>query len=509
MDGKVIPIQGRLGSRKVLTPQERTRRAEQQAARIQFEEYVQIQKKMKHSPMMRKPERLRVAKNLWQILADLEKGVPPVPKRDVLYAAGQGSGTDSTKRLANFAVNPELSAEEQDKRASKLTQHINRYTKIVEAAAELSDGNAKVLIERLVEGTQYSWSPGDPESVEDLSLEGWGAIQERVREVSKEIDGNHDLQRFFGRVRELGIGVDSEGNFVQPAGRSEIYAAFQKLPALIRTDDLPPRPSVYLGEIRSAGDIPCTIRLEPYAGQGEAQNELFNLLKDSGLATVNFKGRVSLLLSCWLELLPLRKENIVTPVLRVTSRTFIKAAQTFDKFVAFGGVSFTKGETVFTPDGSLEDVGHDIMEAAVDEQRNSYAYYELNAELGRDPGDAYRKSLHGQIPFDHSLVGRFDDWARACLLNPALTEGLSAANCNYCAAIAEKMVELGLEHTDTLTYFRGGTMAARLERSLFDAPEPASLGRLLDERASKLVGKFDAAISDLKARRQFARLHIK
>ena len=268
----VIPL--RPGGAKPETPQARATRAREQAARIQERKHTAIWNKIKDkdNKIMRKPsERLRVANNLWQILTDLENGVPPVSKKVVLREAGQGRDTDLTKRLPYFAVNPELSKEEPDKRASKLTQHIDRYVKLVRHAARLSGRNENVLIERLVEGTRYSWSPGDPESVEDLGLEGWRAVDEKIREVSKEIAGKHDLQGFFRRVLELGIGVDSKGNFDQPAGRSEIYAAaFQKepLPAFIRTDELPPRPSVELGEIRS-GDFPCTIRLRATGAEGK------------------------------------------------------------------------------------------------------------------------------------------------------------------------------------------------------------------------------------------------
>ena len=145
---------------------------------------------------MRKPsERLHVANNLYKILTDLENGAPPVLKRDVLFAAQQGSGAESTKRLPYFAVNPELSKEEQDKRASKLTQHIHPYVRIVQAAADLSGGNEKLLIERLIEGTDYSSSPR-AENVQDLALEGWAGIEDALREISKEITRHHNLQLF-------------------------------------------------------------------------------------------------------------------------------------------------------------------------------------------------------------------------------------------------------------------------------------------------------------------------
>ena len=128
--------------------------------------------------------------------------------------------------------------------------------------------------------------------------------------------------------------------------------------------------------------------------------------------------------------------------------------------------------------------------AAIDEKRDACAYYTWDAELDRDQDDAYRKSLHAQIPLDHSLVvGWFDDLATACLTKPALTDGLAGANRNYCAATAAKMLDLGLNDAKKIfTFFPGGTMAALLDRSLFDAPEPAasvSCSRSPQERASQ------------------------
>jgi hypothetical protein len=52
-----------------------------------------------------------------------------------------------------------------------------------------------------------------------------------------------------------------------------------------------------------------------------------------------------------------------------------------------------------------------------------------------------------------------------------------------------------------IAYFPGGKMAALLERSLFDAPEEASVGRLLDASAEALSKKLNDAIDDLEARR--------
>jgi hypothetical protein len=372
----------------------------------------------------------------------------------------------------------------------------------VRAAARLSGRSERDLIERLVEGTSYSCSPGDPESEEDLNLEGLGKIEKKLSEVSKEIAGKRDLRRLFARARELGIGLDSNDDFVQPAGRVERYASFQKrvLPELIRTDDLPPRPSVPLGEIR-AGDIPCMIRLYPDENWGPKGPALMERLEAAGLGDVEIKGVAGPVVSSWLEIVPLETGDAVAPVLRLTSRTVFKTAEACSKFAPFAGEVFNDGETIYSEGGPLEDAdlpyGHSITTAS-DARTESFVTYYTEVSLEPHAHKAYLKSVRTLIPLDHSLVGRFDDRVRAYLLNPAVTEGLSATNRRYCAATAEKMVELGLEDAETLTLFPGGTMAALLYRSLFDAPAPARLDQLLDESARVLVGKLDAIIDDLR-----------
>jgi hypothetical protein len=200
------------------------------------------------------------------------------------------------------------------------------------------------------------------------------------------------------------------------------------------------------------------------------------------------------------------------------SRTRIIAAETFDRFSTFGGEVFTEGSTIRESDGPIETAypyqrGYEFaFEAAVDERRNLAFEYDLDFRLDDDLGEAYLKSLHAQVPRDHSLVGRFDDWARARLLKPTAMEGLWGVKAKYCAATAEKMVELGLAGEvpgiGIWTPFPGGTMAALLDCSLFDAPEPARLDQLLDESAKALIEKLEAAIEYLRARRreQLARL---
>ncbi|MBD9453522.1 hypothetical protein IB244_18430 [Rhizobium sp. RHZ02] len=115
------------------------RRAEKQRQRFQERQLEAIRQRIERAPLMKKrSERLQVANNMWRIMKELEKAVPPIRKRDVLHAAGQGSELDSTKRLPRFAIDPDLPAAEQEDCAEAATQAIGKYVEIARAAARLS-----------------------------------------------------------------------------------------------------------------------------------------------------------------------------------------------------------------------------------------------------------------------------------------------------------------------------------------------------------------------------------
>jgi hypothetical protein len=522
-------IHGRFGAKSGETREERvqkkTQKAREEQERIERRAHDAILAKIEERERMEKPkECLVVAQNLWRILSELESGSPKIKKSTVLHRAGEGEGEESTKRLPYLAVDP--AAEDKDKRAKLLSPYIKRHKRVVFAAAaelcELCGGDKKQqiarerqLLARLVEGTDYWSSPGILESAEGLAFDRWKAVEERISEISEKIAGERNLKHFFKQAYELGIGVDSENNFVQPAGLVEGYAAFQEkpLPALILTADLPARPSAYLGEVRDGRDLPCTIRLQPInVPLDSSGQEVFERMQNEGLESPTFKGLVRPVLKLWLDLIPLQKEDIVIPVLTVTPRTSIIAAERFDKFSSFAGPVFSEGREVGTSDGSvdatIEAVGagekeYDwAFEAAYDAQGNLCFEYNFDFTLDSDLDNDHRESAHAQIPPGYSRIFPVDDRARACLLKPDITQELWEDPRNYCDATTKKIHELRLSaEVPGIGYFPGGTMAALLDRSLFDAPEPARIDRLLDESAASLVGKLDAAIENLRARR--------
>jgi hypothetical protein len=517
-------VRGRFKAKDDEMPEERAQKKAQKAQeaqeRIERRAHDAIMERIDKKWRMKKPDEcLVVAQNLWRILSELENGPLQISKSTVLHEAGEGETKESTKRLPYLAVDPD--EEDKDKRAKLLSPNITRLRKVVFAAAKLGSMDEKQrisrerqLLARLVEGTDYWSSPGTLESGEGLAFDRWEAVEERIREVSKAIAGEQ-LKHFFKQVRELGIGVDTEDNFVQPAGLAERYAAFQEkpLPALILTADLPPRPSVYLGEVRDGSDLPCTIRLQPIGPFNSPSQELFDRLKDLDLETPTFKGLVRPILKYWLDLIPLQKEDIVIPVLNVTSRTSIIAAERFDKFSSFDGEVFWEGREMGSSDGPVDVTIEAVrdeekeyewsFEAAKDAQRNLCFEYTFDFKLDSDLADNYRESTHAQIPPGYSRIFPFDDRARACLLMPDVTQELGEPPRNYCEATAKKIGKLGLyDGVPGIGYFPGGTMAALLDRALFDAPEQATPDQLLEERASELVAKLDAAIDDLRARRR-------
>jgi len=102
------------------------------------------------------------------------------------------------------------------------------------------------------------------------------------------------------------------------------------------------------------------------------------------------------------------------------------------------------------------------------------------------------------------LIGRFDNWAKTCLRDRSFTDRKEFLFRRYCHETAQAMAESGAERADeeTLTFFPGDTMAALLDRSLFDAPKTARLDYLLDKKAGILTRELEVSIEKARARRR-------
>jgi hypothetical protein len=284
------------------------------------------------------------------------------------------------------------------------------------------------------------------------------------------------------------------------------------LPALIRYKELPPRPSVYLGAIRACDDIPCTLRVGLGYGQGEKESELRERLIEAGVEDESVKGVATPVLHADVELLPLGRQNTIAPVLLLRPKTYIRSAEEFTEFLPFGGHKWRRGEELGDFDGPIEpdenfvDSDHSAAQlAAFDDESESFVDCGMYAEF--EPDDLqhpYDGSLHSRSAIDHVWLGRFDDWAKAVLSGRPFPRRDESLFERYCHGTAREMIEIGLKDPTWLefTLSLGDTMAALLERSIFDAPEAVRLDQLLDKAAGALVGELESKIEEARTRRR-------
>ncbi|MBV8105878.1 MAG: hypothetical protein JO223_14885 [Hyphomicrobiales bacterium] len=503
------------GSNEAMKEERKAALSEKQFEQSKTRIRAAIDAKKTKRPLLKESERIRFANNLWRIFQELNRNSPPVTPRDVLYAAGQGQGTDSTKRLPYFALDPDLPALVRDKRARKLQKKFSGYEKLVSKAVELSGKDELVLMRTLIYGTWYSPTTEDIEAAEeDIIIEGWANIETAVKTIGANVTRKYNLPRFFKLVSDLAIESDLTDALPQRAplvGRLDLRD--MPLPALVRTDELPPHPSVYLGEIRVCDDIPCVIHVGLGLGDGEIESELRERVSEALLERASLKGSATPVLLAWLELIPLGRQNAVTPVLRLTSTTYVASAEDFDEFVTFGGEKWRAGDVVGEFDGPIElenyvDNDHPrydgLRVAAYEDLSESWVEIQVTAGFEPTLGTGYDDSLHSRSAVDGSWVGGFDDWARGCLSKEAVTKGKKRPFQTYCHETALAMKELGVKvaDADELTLFPAGTMTALLDRSLFVASKTARLDCLLDEKALGLTRRLEAKIEEARARRR-------
>jgi hypothetical protein len=516
MNDNVIPYPGRSQGAQTQSKEERKAGlAEEQFKRSDATARKVVMRKFETRPLMHKEsERLTVACNVWQILAGLEEGPQRISKRDVLNAAGLvHSATDSTKRLYYFAFDASkpMSPEKKAKRVQALTKSINKYVNIVRAVASLSGKDEWELIQKLIDGTLYSPLQKDIDATDiDINVEGWADVETAIQETAARISTKYDLPGFFKLVRDLGIGMDWKGEPSQ--GQSAWKFEETPLPALVATHRLQLRPSVYLGEVRVCDDIPCTIVLCYEFGDGEKESLLRRRLRKSGLENATVKGIATPVLRASLELLPLGRQNIVTPVLRLTPWTYIASAENFTGFEALGGSVWQMGNVVGEFDGPIEEInecpndGEGLFAASDGE---SFVEVDTLVEFKVDLGAAYRDSPHSSCALFRSWILRLDDSARLCLSKPMFTPSY-----NHKTAQARGNLSLKSRPTDDLRFFPGDTMAALLDQSLFDAPEAARLpslsdgpeaarlDHLLDKKTGILRRELEESIEKARARRR-------
>ncbi len=183
--------------------EERQRKAQAEArAKEQRSAHIErAQAAMKSRPIMKtESERRTVARNLWLLLASIEKGPDGISKAEVLKAAGKAAAGDSTKHLARYALPPGLPEAEELKRTGQLVQKIRIYVAIAKKAAELAKRDPDDALLQLLQGSSYL--------AEELAAASddptWLAaehIAEHIRRAADRLSRHHDLPAFFATLR--------------------------------------------------------------------------------------------------------------------------------------------------------------------------------------------------------------------------------------------------------------------------------------------------------------------
>jgi hypothetical protein len=499
-DENVIPFRGLQAQ-----PSEEQRAALVEKQREQSSTWVRskIEAKFDKRPMVQsKPERMRLAHNLWQILSDVRQ--LGVSTKDVLHAAGQGHGTDSTKRLCYCALNPNLPHSIQEKRADKLAKHVKAYAKIAIEAAQ--GENPLSLIQRLVDGTFYALLGEEPDDIDtDIKGQVLSDVETAIQTAGARITSKYNLQRFFTLVDHLGIKMNYWGS-----GRWD--AEKISPPALIDNDRLPPCPSVHLGDVLVCDDIRCTLSLFTYEPKEKDEDRtLYERVLDTGHLNESFEGVATPVLRASLELLPVGRQNAVTPILHLEPWTYIALAEDFTGFAALGGSNWRAHEIVDRFPGPVEKFaeGGDGHLAAIDLGSEISVEVDIQVEFGSDVGAEYVNSLHSKSSFNGSWILRFDGSVRDLLnkemftpycVNQQTKHWFPNLDFNPEGIIRRKARSRSSQAGDLIP-FPDNMMAALLEHSLFHAPEEAGLDHLLDEKARILTQELDEKIERARARR--------
>lgn len=219
------------------------------------------------SPKLLAAEQRRVAENLWGILLEVQRH--GVTKAQVLQAAGQGSREDSTKRLPRFALNPDLSPEEKEKRSAHLTKKVVPYLGIAAAAAKLLRRDENAFIPALLAGTRFAALEAAPSDEDEVSVE----LAEIVRQIAAGLSRKHDLTGLFRLIRSRTLCRYWDGLRQNIDGRWDLWDSFTDGALVLGLQDDSflwslPYPHVLLGWTTLAEDIPFRLqRCRPGAGR--------------------------------------------------------------------------------------------------------------------------------------------------------------------------------------------------------------------------------------------------
>jgi len=188
---------------------EREREREREARRRRIE---RAKATMESEPRMKTlSERKRVARNLWDLLEQYEKGTAGVRKATVLVAAEISNPEDSTKRLPRYALRPSNEDQIQTPDARKaydeklrklLSPTIKKYKEVALKGAELAGEDQDEALLQLLSGTRYLDPQTAPLEPDSLAYEAAEIISEQMHAFVDRLAATHDLARYFSIIDE-------------------------------------------------------------------------------------------------------------------------------------------------------------------------------------------------------------------------------------------------------------------------------------------------------------------
>jgi hypothetical protein len=227
----------------------------------------------------------RVAENLWHILSDLEERDPPIRKAVVLHAAGQGHGTDSTKRLPRLAIDPVWPEEKKRSRAAHVTKKVGTYVRVAREAAKLAgEQDEYAFLPKLLQGTTYAAS-GEDDKATKAEPEVVDELRFILEKSAHDIAARHDLAGAFESVLrapgllQLSRKIDLERLPSWVHGEKIPEATPAVVPARLVAD----LPSIVLGDMLVGPPQQIDLRLNQLWLDGDRAQEIADRLEDDGL----------------------------------------------------------------------------------------------------------------------------------------------------------------------------------------------------------------------------------
>lgn len=511
MTGNVLSFRRRTRDERAPSPV-----SEEARARFVSERLALIKGRMEQTPIIPPGQRLRVANNLWKILAELEEAPKPISKAQVLHAAGKGHEGDSTKRLPYYAIDPELRVKQQKDRAGRLTQKIRKYAEIARRAAVLTQRHEDHFIPALVEGTQYAMlgEPYEAASNEEIVAKAWQEIAGMIVEVAQGIDKARGLKELFEKITSAGIFFT--GLFHSEVGKTQTFWSTQNMPrpALVSHGDVVPCPALFLGTIVAGERLPCEFRQHsPWIwNEGDADFEqIRDLIVEEGLDGIATPGYAMPLLNVFLELLPHGKDGTVTPSLRLRPKLNFFLAEAFDPLEQIDIDEEKYDVTRLSADEYVAESWQSVQDSIVcdvseieclvstktpnSNSEHNFIYFYTSMHFDETVIEAYRSSLHGRIPENGSLIVSLDETALEYLdTRLDVQEPLPFCGC------VEHQLHQSKREVERFESIAGDTtLLAALDRSLSDKLGPFRLDKLLDRQVAEFWETANEAVERHRA----------